>query len=115
MFDLKEIEPANNKEGWLITGEATGRQARERKAGKMKWERKRGKKGKERWLLMVLGAGPPENLMKTTDQKKIYIHIIFACNFRGSMNPINSKAFILRTYLFLMRISSLEPHQMFKN
>lgn len=80
-------------------GEATGSQAGERKAGKMQRERKRGKKGTEWRLLVVLGAGPPKNLMKTTDQKNTHTHIIFACNFRGSMNPINSNALILRTYL----------------
>ena len=47
MLDLKELEPVDNKEGWLIMGEATWRQARERKAEKMKRERKRGKKGTE--------------------------------------------------------------------
>lgn len=82
MLDLKDIEPLDNKEGWPIMGEATGRQAGERKAGKMKRERKRGKKGTEWRLLVVLGAGPPENLMKTTDQKNIHTQHNFCMQFQ---------------------------------
>lgn len=46
-LNLKEIEPPDNKERWLITGEIRTTKARGKNAGKRKEERGMDKKGQK--------------------------------------------------------------------